>query len=85
MYSYMKRTWIGHHRPISIMPLLKPSAHIISLSVTSLGDRRLMRAIVCVYIIEKVAHALAQNATCEWFSSAPQSGLGVVSRLSSEI
>ena len=39
-----------------------------------------MRALVLVYIIEEVAHAHAQNAPLEWFSSTP--GLGVVPKLS---
>ena len=37
-----------------------------------------MRALVFVYIIENVAHAHAQNAHIERFSSTP--GLGVVPR-----
>ena len=41
------------------------------------------RAIIFVYIIEEVAHAYAQNAPLEWFSSTP--GLGVMTRLFSEI
>ena len=41
-----------------------------------------MRAVVFVYNIEEVAHAHAQSAPFEWFSSTP--GLGVVSRLLSE-
>ena len=35
-----------------------------------------MRALVCVYIIEEVAHVHAQKAPLEWFSSTL--GLGVV-------
>ena len=29
------------------------------------------RTLICVYIIEEVAHAHAQNAPLEWFSSIP--------------
>ena len=50
--------------------------------MTSLGDRH-MRTIVCVYIIEEVAHAHAQKAPLGWFWSMP--GLGVVLRPLSEI
>ena len=52
------------------------------LNIFTVGDRR-MRALIFVYIIEKVAHAHAQNALLEWFWST--SGLGVVSRLLGEI
>ena len=75
--AQMKRTWIGHQRPI-----VKPSTHLIS-SVTSLVNRR-MRALEFVYIVEKVAHAhaRAQKASLEWFLSTPKRG--VVPRLLSE-
>ena len=44
------------------------SEHTLStLSVTSLGDRR-MRTLIFVYIIEEVAHAHEQNTLLEWFS-----------------
>ena len=58
----MKRTWIGRHRPNTIGPIVKPRTHLISPQCDmSLEDRR-MRAVVFMYIIEKVSHAHAQNA-----------------------
>ena len=57
----MNRTWIGSHRPITIGPIVKPSAHLILPQCASLEDRR-MRALVYLYIIEEVAHAHVQNA-----------------------
>ena len=42
-----------------------------------------MRGLVFDYIVEKIAHANAQNAPLELFWSTP--GLGVVQRLLSEV
>ena len=42
-----------------------------------------MRALLFVYIIEDVAHAHAQNAPLEWFSSTP--GLGVAEAVEQDL
>ena len=42
-----------------------------------------MRAFIFDYIKQEVAHAHAQNAPLEWFSSTP--GLGAVPRMLSQI
>ena len=55
--SQSKRTWIGHHRTITIGPIVKSWSHRI---MKSLGDKP-MRALVFVCIIEEVAHAHVQN------------------------
>ena len=39
-----------------------------------------MRPLAFVYIIEKVAHAHAQNSPLEWFSSTPRSRALAVER-----
>ena len=79
----MKRTWIGHHKPINIGLMVKPCMDTSSHpSETSLGDRR-KRALVFVYILVEGAHAHVQKVPLEWFLSTP--GLGVVPRLMSKI
>ena len=75
----MKRIWIGRHRLITIVPILKALRHL-NASQCDITRRR-MRALIFVYIIN--IHAHAQNAPFDWLLSSP--GLGVVPRLLSEI